>query len=308
MGVLWGVDHFKPYLSGRRFKLIVDCSALTWLFRSRDLCPKLHRWSLRLMEYDMDLVWKEGAQHVLPDALSRLPHAPYPQGDVDDSFPDDPSSSSPSAFVGPRGPVLDGTRLADIDPDVEPTVAVASEGKVQPLATPPAANLLALQALPFADVATLEATAAHPRRGTRPRTRNVRLRAPGDVPLPPTNAFRRAPKAKPPPVDPVAPVPVATRVDTPASSTPPVDDLGEVLYAGGEVPSPSPHNQETPAVDRAILTLASSGLLAQRQREDDYLCQVRSRLEGTGTVDPGGIDCSYSLDNDDVIRHQACLR
>lgn len=95
MGVLWGVDHFKPYLSGRRFKLIVDCSALTWLFRSRDLCPKLHRWSLRLMEYDMDLVWKEGAQDVLPDALSRLPHAPYPQGDVDDSFPDDPSSSSP---------------------------------------------------------------------------------------------------------------------------------------------------------------------------------------------------------------------
>lgn len=103
-------------------------------------------------------------------------------------------------------------------------------------------------------------------------------------------------------------MPVATRVDTSASSTPPVDDLGEVLYAGGEVPSPSPHNQETPAVDRAILTLTSSGLLAQRQREDDYLCQVRSRLEGTGTVDPGGIDCSYSLDNDDVIRHQACLR
>lgn len=44
MGILWGVDHFKPYLSGRPFTLVTDCSALTWLFRSRELCPKLHRW------------------------------------------------------------------------------------------------------------------------------------------------------------------------------------------------------------------------------------------------------------------------
>ncbi|CAB1106075.1 unnamed protein product [Ectocarpus sp. CCAP 1310/34] len=32
MGVLWAVDHFRPYLAGRRFKLVTDCSALTWLF------------------------------------------------------------------------------------------------------------------------------------------------------------------------------------------------------------------------------------------------------------------------------------
>ncbi|CAM9490279.1 unnamed protein product, partial [Pylaiella littoralis] len=34
MAILWAVDHFKPYLAGRAFRLVTDCSALTWLFRS----------------------------------------------------------------------------------------------------------------------------------------------------------------------------------------------------------------------------------------------------------------------------------
>ena len=39
MGVLRAVDHFRPYLAGRQFKVVTDCSAITWLFRSRELCP-----------------------------------------------------------------------------------------------------------------------------------------------------------------------------------------------------------------------------------------------------------------------------
>ena len=124
MGILWGVDHFKPYLSGRPFTLVTDCSALTWLFRSRELCPKLHRWALRLTEYDMTLRWREGCQHVLPDALSRLPHSRMPQADVDDSFPDDLSSRDRADFVGPRGPILDGTRLSELEP-LQPVVELA---------------------------------------------------------------------------------------------------------------------------------------------------------------------------------------
>ncbi|CAB1104547.1 unnamed protein product [Ectocarpus sp. CCAP 1310/34] len=50
MAVLWAVDHFRPYLAGRR-------------------------WALRLMEYDLELEWKAGVEHVVPDALSRLPVA-----------------------------------------------------------------------------------------------------------------------------------------------------------------------------------------------------------------------------------------
>ena len=44
MAVLWAVEHFRPYLAGRPFTLVTDCSALTWLFRSRNLNLKLYRW------------------------------------------------------------------------------------------------------------------------------------------------------------------------------------------------------------------------------------------------------------------------
>ncbi|CAB1108851.1 unnamed protein product [Ectocarpus sp. CCAP 1310/34] len=110
MGVLWAVDHFRPYLAGRRFKLVTDCSALTWLFRSRELCPKLHRWALRLMEYDMELEWKAEVEHVVPDALSRLPVANPVEVDVDDSFPDDVSRAA-GAAVEIVGPELKGAML-----------------------------------------------------------------------------------------------------------------------------------------------------------------------------------------------------
>ena len=77
MAVLWAVEHFRSYLWGRRFTPRTDCSALTWLFKSQTLTPKLYRWALRLMEYDMDLKWKAGQNH-LPDALSRLPRFETP--------------------------------------------------------------------------------------------------------------------------------------------------------------------------------------------------------------------------------------
>lgn len=108
--VLWAVEHFRHYLWGRKFTLVTDCSALTWLFKSQNLSPKLHRWALRLMEYDMDLQWKEGRSHHLPDALSRLPRFDVPGKDIDTSFPGD--SSTKLSFRGPKGPVLDGIPLS----------------------------------------------------------------------------------------------------------------------------------------------------------------------------------------------------
>ena len=64
MAVLWGVGHYRQFLAGRRFNLITDCSALAWLFRSRNLSPKLHRWALRLAEYDIVLRWRAGTENL----------------------------------------------------------------------------------------------------------------------------------------------------------------------------------------------------------------------------------------------------
>ena len=114
-GVPGAVDHFRLYMAGRQFKVVADSSTINWLFRSREVCPKLRRWALRLTEYDMVLAWRAGVQRILPEALSRLSHVQNPQADVDDSFPDDFTSGAPSELVGPRGPRLDGVRLAEGD-------------------------------------------------------------------------------------------------------------------------------------------------------------------------------------------------
>ena len=106
MAVLWAVVHFRPFLSGRRLTLITDCSALLRLFRSRDLDPKIYRWTLCPTEFDMDMKWKAASSHQLPDALS-------PES-VGDSFPDDCTSGNPLDDVGPRGPVLEGQLLNEL--------------------------------------------------------------------------------------------------------------------------------------------------------------------------------------------------
>ena len=106
MAVLWAVEQFKPYLWGRKFTLITDCSALTWLFMSQTLSPKLRRWALRLMEYDTDVQWKAGQYHHLPDSLLRLPRFETSGEDIGDSFPGD--ASDRQTYRGARGPILDG--------------------------------------------------------------------------------------------------------------------------------------------------------------------------------------------------------
>lgn len=39
----------------RHFTFVTDCSALTWIFRSRNLSLQLHQGALRLMDYDMSM-------------------------------------------------------------------------------------------------------------------------------------------------------------------------------------------------------------------------------------------------------------
>lgn len=73
------------------------------------------------MEYDMDLQWRLGAHHQLPDALSRLPRFEEPGGDIDDSFLDE--TPNKGAYQGPTGPVLDGIPLSELGVDEVDTSA-----------------------------------------------------------------------------------------------------------------------------------------------------------------------------------------
>ena len=71
--VLWGVEKFHHYLYGRRFKVITDHQALTWLMKSENsLKGRRARWVLRLQPYDFEIIYKEGRKHKNADALSRV--------------------------------------------------------------------------------------------------------------------------------------------------------------------------------------------------------------------------------------------
>ena len=109
------VEHFRAYVWGRKLTLITDCSALTWLFKSRDLSSKLHRRAFRLVEYNMDLQWRPSTRHQLPEALFRLTCSESPGEDIDKAFPDD--SSGRQTYKGPEGQVLDGVPLTELGVD-----------------------------------------------------------------------------------------------------------------------------------------------------------------------------------------------
>ena len=263
----------------------------------------------------MLLEWRAGVQHVVPDALSRLPHAKDTPADVDDFLLDDFTSGAPSDFLGPRGPSLDGVRLAEID-----AVGGAGTDSGDPFSelssAPPVhdandACLLALRALPFATCVVPDADSITLRRGSQARTPSVRLRPLGDVQLPPMEQLGNSDNKHPgtlTPVEPPPPSPSPSKTLSPpfhTSSSDLSDDLMEVLSAGGEAPRSSEDYQvmETPAIHRAVQVLTYPAALARRQQNDAHLGQVRKSLCDSGTG-KGGVDTtSYGLDDDEVVRY-----
>lgn len=71
IAAVFGTQHFRQYLWGRKFTIVVDHHALCWLERNKDISGRLGRWALKLMEFDYTIRHKQGKLHVVPDCLSR---------------------------------------------------------------------------------------------------------------------------------------------------------------------------------------------------------------------------------------------
>lgn len=69
--IVYAARHFRVYLLGRRFKLVTDHKALTWL---HSMEPKGHlaRWLMDLQEFQFTTEHRQGRQHANGDALSRF--------------------------------------------------------------------------------------------------------------------------------------------------------------------------------------------------------------------------------------------
>ena len=243
----------------------------------------------------------------MPDALSRLPlHTDTEPTDIDDSFPDDPPSSAPNHYVGPRGPTLYNIALADTSPDERrhndtPLAALFLHPRPTPLVKIPARDhkqhSINPNMFPFAACAVLGPGAPTTlRRSQRRRTPSARLRPPV--------GFQEKPN---PPTESVA--------DSPSQDLLPVEagtsDVDSVLDAGGQrgekasTSSANPLAKEgssdtEPVLDRALRTLTDITVLRSRQQHDHWLGRVRSELL---SGQPGDVRCAecYMLDDRDLI-------
>lgn len=72
IAIHWAVDHFKPYLIGRKFKVITDSRPLVYLFNMKNPTSKLTRMRLDLESFDFVIEYVKGKNNVCADALSRI--------------------------------------------------------------------------------------------------------------------------------------------------------------------------------------------------------------------------------------------
>lgn len=75
LAVVFSIQKFRVYVSGLKFQVVTDCSALRLAWSKRDLSPRIARWWLDLQEYDFDVEHRPGTSMSHVDALSRNPVA-----------------------------------------------------------------------------------------------------------------------------------------------------------------------------------------------------------------------------------------
>lgn len=72
LAIILAVENFNHYLTGREFLIVTDHRPLTFLFNTRNMNARLHRWRYILMEYKFKVIYRSGTQNVVADALSRI--------------------------------------------------------------------------------------------------------------------------------------------------------------------------------------------------------------------------------------------
>ena len=70
LAVVWGINHFCPYLLGRNCLVVTDHKSLQYLYNFKHPNGRLVRWILVLQEYDFEVKYRSEDQNTFADALS----------------------------------------------------------------------------------------------------------------------------------------------------------------------------------------------------------------------------------------------
>ena len=71
--VIFGLEHFDVYIRGHPLTVVTDHRALTHILRSNQKLSsdRQQRWRNRFMGQEIDVVYRAGRNHIVPDVLSR---------------------------------------------------------------------------------------------------------------------------------------------------------------------------------------------------------------------------------------------
>lgn len=87
LAIVDSVKHFSPHVFGYHFQVLTDHAPLRYLFNYKPTVPRITRWALFLSEYDYEIIYKPGREHVVPDQLSRPVNAiQVASGPQDDQY------------------------------------------------------------------------------------------------------------------------------------------------------------------------------------------------------------------------------
>lgn len=73
LAVVFCLEKFLEYVEGTEMTVYTDHSALTWLFKQKELSGRLARWVLALQQHHMKIKHLKGKSNVVADAISRFP-------------------------------------------------------------------------------------------------------------------------------------------------------------------------------------------------------------------------------------------
>jgi hypothetical protein len=91
--VVSACDKFRPYIVDSKVTIHTDHAAIRYLMSKKDAKPRLIRWMLLLLEFDLHIVDRKGAENPVADNLSRLENISFDPIPINDSFPNEQLAS-----------------------------------------------------------------------------------------------------------------------------------------------------------------------------------------------------------------------